>query len=298
VTDENLATNPNPTAPTIEGTATEVAEPTNDETEISTDALESDDQAQADVEEIEEVDWEDGKKYKIPAALKAAFLKNADYTQKTQDLAQRNSEFEAAQQGFQERVKAQQANIQEYAQLYSINARLAQFQNVNWAALNADDPVKAQALHIEMSNLDRASRQLTDHLQRKEAQALDSQRQETAKRVQEGRAALAKAIPNFTPELAKTLADHGKSYGFSAQEMGSIEDPRQIQVLHKAYLWDELQKKQRAAAAKAKSEQTPQANPVPQVAGRQKAAATLSDNLSSEEWARRRNAQIANRRRA
>lgn len=291
---ENVATNPNP-GPVIEGAASEVAEPTIDETEVSTDGLEGDDQAQPDVEETEEVDWEDGKKYKIPAALKAAFLKNADYTQKTQDLATQREAFEGAKTAFQEQVKAQQANIQEYAQLYAINTRLAQFQNVNWAQLNADDPVRAQALHIEMSNLDRASRQLQDHLSRKEAQALETQRQETAKRIQEGRAALAKAIPNFTPELAKQLADHGRSYGFTAQEIGSIEDPRQIQVLHKAYLWDELQKKQRAAAAKAKTET--QANPVPQVSGRKPANTGLNDNLSPEEWAKRRNAQLANRRR-
>lgn len=283
---DDLATNPTPT-PT-EGAATEVANTPSNEPEVSNDDLDTDDQVQA-VEETEEVDWEDGKKYTVPKALKDALLRQADYTRKTQEVAEGRKALEAHQAQLRQQAEWQQANIREFAKLENINDQLAQFNNIDWQRLDQEDPVRAQALHRQWSMLKEAGRDLGQQLSYKQAQALEAQRSESAKRLQEGRAALAKAIPNFTPELAKSLRDHGTSYGFSAEEIGQIDDPRHVQVLHDAYLWREFQKKQRATATQ---KPVQQAEPVPQVQGRKPTQPGLRDDLSTEEWVKRREAQL------
>lgn len=283
---DETATNPTPenTAP-----ATEVANPQANETEVSTDDQVTDDQVTDAVEETEEVDWEDGKKYAVPKALKDALLRQADYTRKTQEVAEQRKALEARDKAFAQQAEWQQANIKEYARLEAITDRLSQFQGVNWAQLNQDDPVRAQALFIEKSNLESAQRELRDGLTQKQQQAMWEQQQNAAKRLQEGRAALAKAIPNFTPELAKSLRDHGTSYGYTPDEIGAVDDPRAVQVLHDAYLWRQYQNKQRAAA---NQKPVQQAEPVRQVTGRKPTQPGLRDDLSTEEWVKRRNQQL------
>lgn len=283
---DDLTTNP---APENTTPAPEVANTPTNETEVSvTDDQIEGDQVEA-VEETEEVDWEDGKKYAVPKALKDALLRQADYTRKTQEVAAQRKELESRQEAIRQHAEWQQANIKEYARLEAITDRLSQFQNVNWAQLNQDDPVRAQALFIEKSNLESAQRELRDTLTQKQQQALWTQQQEAAKRIQEGRAALAKAIPNFTPELAKSLRDHGTSYGYTAEEIGAVDDPRAVQVLHDAYLWRQYQNKQRAAASQ---KPVQQAEPVRQVTGRKPTQPGLRDDLSTEEWVKRRNQQL------
>lgn len=254
----------------------------------SDENLDTEDQDQVQVEETEEVDWE-GKKYVLPKAIKPALMMQADYTKKTQEVAEQRKALEAQQSAIAQQAEAQRANLQEYVKLHSINEQLAQFQNIDWNRLDQEDPVRAQSLSRQFSMLTYAQRQLQDHLSHKEAQALETQRSESARQLQEGRAALAKAIPNFTPELAKSLRDHGTVYGFSADDMSGITDPRQVQVLHDAYLWRQHVSKQRTAAT-----QKPQvqAEPVPQVSGRKPSPPGLRDDLSTEEWVKRREAQI------
>ncbi|HQN54185.1 MAG TPA: hypothetical protein PLL44_07105, partial [Novosphingobium sp.] len=45
-----------------------------------------------------------------------------------------------------------------HGQVAAIDARLAQFQNLNWTQLNEQDPVQAQALLIEQMQLKQARR--------------------------------------------------------------------------------------------------------------------------------------------
>lgn len=52
------------------------------------DGEEPDDQAEAEAEDAEDIEYE-GQTFRVPKVLKDAFLRNADYTQKTQEVAAR-----------------------------------------------------------------------------------------------------------------------------------------------------------------------------------------------------------------
>src|SRR5688572_22887056 len=57
-------------------------------------------------DEIIEVEWDDGKTYKIPKALEGGILKNKDYTQGKQKVADERRALEAERTANEERIKA------------------------------------------------------------------------------------------------------------------------------------------------------------------------------------------------
>ena len=120
----------------------ETTEATTDEPGLMT-------QAESDAEEI---DYE-GEKYKVPKVLKDAFLRNADYTTKTQTLAEQRREFEAQQQQAVARQEFQQKHIQAVAKVISIDERLEQFSKLDWNAITDADPVQALKLDRQMRDL-------------------------------------------------------------------------------------------------------------------------------------------------
>src|SRR5215204_3179929 len=66
--------------------------------------LEGPTEAETEAEELEEIE-RNGKKYKIPTALKSELLMQQDYTRKTQEVAEQRRAIEAEQQALEERTK-------------------------------------------------------------------------------------------------------------------------------------------------------------------------------------------------
>src|SRR5574343_151442 len=192
------------------------------------ESQESEGQPEDDGEEIEY----DGEKYKVPKPLKDAFLRQQDYTQKTQTVAEQRRAVEAQAAEVQRQAQAQQALIAEYAEAYSLDSQLKQYQAIDWPALIEADPVQAMKLDRQMREL-QTKRDLVvaTVTQKQQAQAIEAQ-QATAKRLQEGRAVLEREINGWSPELAKTLANYGQEIGFSADEMSNVTNPHAVKLLH------------------------------------------------------------------
>src|SRR5688572_615497 len=79
-------------------------------------------------EELDELEHE-GKKYRIPKALKPAFMKDADYTQKTQKLAEEKRALDARAA---QHVTRDQDIIKGYGKMHALDESIAQYQKVNW----------------------------------------------------------------------------------------------------------------------------------------------------------------------
>ena len=228
----------------------------------------------------------EGRTYRVPKALKDAFLRQADYTRKTQELAEQRRGFE------QEAVRmqaVQQADLEGYARLVSLNDQLQAFEQLDWTALERQDPVQAQSLWRQYSQLkDGRSAMIGQLLQREDQRAFETQR-EAARRIDEGRAVLAREIQGWSPELASKLSDFGqRTFGFSPEEIGGVLDPRMVKVLHLAFVGHQSQQKQ-AAARKAEASQS--AQPIRQVgatanARRPSTTEAASDRLSTADWFR------------
>lgn len=194
-------------------------------------------------DELDEIEHE-GAKYKIPKQLKDAFLRQADYTQKTQQVAEQRRAIEADREQFANIQKAQNQYLQEIAGVTAIDQRLQEFQQVNWQELMDKDPVQAMKLDRAMRDLQAQKQNLVGQIQQKRNQALNEQQTTFAKRVQEGEAMLARDIKGWSPELKGKLATYGKSLGFSDTEIAQIADPRSVKLLHRAFMYDQLVQKQ------------------------------------------------------
>ncbi len=244
----------------------------------------------APVDEDEEIDY-DGEKYKVPKKLKDAFLRQQDYTQKTQTVAEQRREVEARQQQLIAQAQAQQQHLAEYAEAYALDNQLKQFAQLDWNALTDSDPVQALKLDRQYRELQQRRAEIVSSVTQKQQQAYAQMQRENAKRIAEGQAVRAREIKGWSPEMAKELVSSAKELGFQAEELGSINDPRVVKLLHKAWQFDQLIKKQ----ATPKDKPVPQEKPVTRITASKGTVAKDPSKMTDKEFAQWRRRQIAQR---
>jgi hypothetical protein len=178
--------------------------------------------------EFAEVEDDEGAKHKIPAKLKGAFLKNADYTQKTQQHAETVRAFEAQQ-------TIAHAVINELAELKGIDRQLAEYKKVDWDAFTAQNPDQANSAWRQFQLLKEQREDVAKAVQKKAGEVTENQQREHAKLVEAGRQQLQKDIPGWSDKLASDVVQYGASkFGFTREEIAAVTDPRMIKVLHAA----------------------------------------------------------------
>lgn len=255
---------------------------------IESDSESQDTETTAEEDDSEEVDYE-GEKYKLPKKLKDALLRQQDYTQKTQAVAEQRRAIEAQALQIQQQAQLSQQYVAEYAEALSLDKELAQYKNINWNQLMDADPVQAMKLDRQMRELQaRRDHVVSSVTQKQQAQQFESQRI-AAQRLAEGRAVLEREIKGWTPETAKALASFGKEQGFTEAELAQVNDPRTVKLLHKAWQYDQLMK-----AKTAKPEPVTQERPVTRITA-SKGTVKTPEKMTDKEFAAWRRAQIRNR---
>lgn len=241
--------------------------------------------------EPEEIELEyEGQKYKVHPALKDGILRQADYTRKTQELAETRKALETTLQRAEE-VSQKERTLQ--AQI-DVNAEaIAEYQKIDWQRWVEVDPQAANKARIAYDDLFRGQETIKAQLTEATNERLAMRQQETAKRLAEGQKVLAEQIPGWGKEKAEAILSFGQeAYGLSADELREIDDPRAIVILHDAM---EYRNAQKTAATVKKVEQQQAIKPAVTVRGGGKVNRGLTDDLPIEEWAKRRNAQVAKR---
>jgi hypothetical protein len=273
-----------------------------------------------------ELEW-DGKKWALPKdaveVLKPALLRQADYTQKTQTLAEQRRAFEAEQAGFKGHVEAQKAHFQAATKLAATEDRMvsspyfevkdgAVRPKVNWAneyqlALQAsaqDGGVALASYHQHKAN---AEQMIEDHrtasgeFSQKEKDRLSNEERASATRLQKTVADIAKEIPGWTyqGELDRKILAYGTSEGLSSDDIRemALRNPKTIALLNKARIADEAQAKQKTQQT---FERQQQAAPVTRVGGsggsaQRRTTDASGDGLSTEEWVKRERERVRKR---
>lgn len=237
-----------------------------DEPELELDASEDDEQLDEDSEQDDEPetdaeDDEDSKEQPQTFKLKikgeeiekpldeviSLAQMGADYTQKTQEVAEQRRQLEdyaqtikVQEQSLQSQFEAQQSFLSEVADIKAIDNQLAQFANVDWQALSDNDFVEAQKLFFTHNQLQEQRRQVTANLTTKANEMQKQKDAQLQQRVEQGKAILAKEIPNWSQKTSQEIILAGKDYGFNDDELGTIVDPRHVKVLHDAMQWRKL----------------------------------------------------------
>lgn len=246
------------------------------------------DESTADPDE-EEVEYE-GEKYKVPAKLKDALLRQSDYTRKTQEVAEIRRQTEAEKQMIAQEREFIQHNLKDVATVTALDQQIAQYQGVNWDQLTESDPVQAMKLERQLRNLQSQREQAAAAVTQRQAHFVQMQQQEAARQLQEGQRVLQREIPGWNESLARELVDYGLKRGYAPEVLQNIRNPQFVIDLHNSYQFTKLREK---AAQKPK---VLQEKPVTRIQATKATATKDPDSMSAEEWAKWRNAQLRKKR--
>lgn len=215
-------------------------------------------QAQAESgESPEQVDVQDEEpaieRFKVPALegdgieeltaeeLKAQRLMQADYTRKTQQIAEERKAIQAERQKVEQEISQRSQTMEQ--QLAMLGRAIQSFdQQVNWDALRQLDP----AAYLEAREQQQARMQAFEHSRQQLEAVKQAQRHE---RIAQNSQRLVEALPELLdPKAARAFADKiingaGEAYGFSAQEIDALDDHRLILMAKDAIAYRELKAK-------------------------------------------------------
>ncbi|WP_133255031.1 hypothetical protein [Phenylobacterium hankyongense] len=231
----------------------------------------------------------DGKVHALPAALKGAFLRQADYTRKTQELAEHRRALEADRQAVAQHAQATNGASGDRIRLAALDHQLESFRGVDWQAYAAQDPHAAQALWGRFQGMAQARDQLayaiSHHAQRSQLQAA----REAAARMAETGQTLQREIEGWSPEVAAKLVEYAQAFGVTLDELREAADPRVWKILHRAYQAEQTGQKDGASRAAAQAQAVRPAVLVS--GGAAGGGGGVRDELGTKEWMQRRNDQ-------
>jgi len=249
----------NPVEDNSEGVSEEVVEETLEASEEEVESEEQSEEETYEAEDSDEVEEETEEEAPQTFTVKASgeekevtfdelvsgYQLGADYTKKTQELAENRKAVEAEAKAI---IEAQQVRdtyaqrLQAVEQLLTMNdstedlVSMRENDPIGYAVKVADMTEKKEQLQAVRAEQQRIAQQQ----QADRAQAMQRQiAQESAK--------LAEVLPEFSDkakgeQLRSEIRNYGKSVGFTDQELSQVYDSRHVLVLHKAAMYDKLQK--------------------------------------------------------
>ena len=247
----------------VENDADDVSEPFEDEEESTEEQpLEDSDEDDTTDEDAEDAEADSDGAYddnfeievngeKLPLGeLKKGYLRQADYTRKTQELSESTKGFESQKARLLEGVRGELTNrLQQYD---AVVRALVLPQEPDWAELARDNPAEYVAAKEEWDSKQRGIAAIQNELKGLQQQQTAHQQAAHRKMQDEGR----NVLMEMHPELASTEMLPGEKitkgqkevlglweYGvekFGKEAIESIADPKMFDVLRKAQLYDRM----------------------------------------------------------
>lgn len=238
-------------------------------------------------EETHEVEHE-GRVYRIPNALRGAFLMNADYTRKTQELADHRRALEQDRSDLNARHETLQASLDLRVALHAADEQLEAFQEVDWDSFVQEDPQGAQALWAKYQALAHTRERYVWAITHHEEQGRRQAEQELAAQMTETGRVLSREIEGWSPQIAAKLVEYAGAFGVTLDELREIADPRLWKILHRAHQGEQVLKQQATAKTVVQAQAI---RPAVSVTGAAAPTGAVRDEMGTGEWMRRRNDQ-------
>ena len=276
----NLLSGKEPEPEATEPEALEEEQPTQTVDHLTAEEEETSEEELTEEEQGEEEQQVEAQKYALPfgengevievdqAELQNYVLRQQDYTKKTQEVSEQRKAIDEERNSL--RAIQQLANQlqDEYDNLKKVEE--VEQSSEYWEQLKAENPmqylVERQELQ-ERSSERESAQQKVYHMQQ---QLAEQGKLEQQKKLYTEAQKLEEMIPEWkdqaTAEKEKAdLMQFGRSQSYSDEELNSVTDARAINMLYKAFKWDELQSKkgnlkQKALATPASSTAVRNAN--------------------------------------
>jgi ubiquitin len=218
---------------------------------VADESVESEDE-----EEYEEEEPEEAQRFTVKAAgeekevtleeLMQGYQLGADYTKKTQEVAEQRKAVEAEAKAVEEAKQVRDT----YAQrLQAIEQFLTSGEDSpeDLAAMKENDPIGYAVKVAEMTEKKEQLTQVRAEQQRLAQQQQAERQQNMAKFVQEEATKLSQVLPEFSDptkgeQIRNEIRNYGKNVGFTDNELAQVYDSRHVLILHKAMMYDKLQK--------------------------------------------------------
>ena len=231
------------------------------------DIVEDDEPEEADdeVEAVEAVEEQPEETYRVRIGdddvdltleeLRLGYMRQGDYTRKTQQVAEGRKAAEAE-------LEALTAQRESYAnQLAQLEMALNQSEPTQeyWDALQAEDPIEYVKQREALRDRRDALAQVQSEQQRVQQEQYQQLQIQTQERLKQEAEKLLDVIPEWRDADVATKQKNAvytyaqRHLGYSEQELSQIGDHRAVNALRKAYLYDELMKQKPAATKKTKS---------------------------------------------
>lgn len=241
----------------------EVVEDTEEAEEVEEEAPEEEGQAEEETEE--EVDEEeaeeeteivaeedlkytikvDGEEFEVGIdELKNGYQRQADYTRKSQALAEQRKETE--------QIQSERMQLEQERQMYANGlqmlqeqqaAKLKDFDSVDWEALKAEDPYQYMIKKDEYRDAQERVNNIVAEQQAVQQEQARQAQQARAHFVQQEYTRLIDALPEWgdnNSTIRKDIQEYASSVGFRPEEINQLADHRSILVIKKAMEYDKL----------------------------------------------------------
>jgi len=240
----------------------EVVEETQEAEEVEEEAPESEEEGQAEEETEEEVAEEeeydvvaeedlkytikvDGEELEVGIdELKNGYQRQADYTRKSQALAEQRKETE--------QIQSERQRLEQERQMYANglqmlqeqqNARLQEFNSTDWEALKNEDPYQYMLKKDEYRDAQEKVQNVQQQQVIIQQERADEAQKARAHFVQQEYARLVQALPEWNDKestVKKDVQEYAKSVGFLPEEINQLADHRSVLIIKKAMEYDKL----------------------------------------------------------
>jgi len=219
------------------------------EEEVSAESEESEEELEIVAEEdLKYTIKVDGEEYEVGIdELKSGYQRQADYTRKSQALAEQRKGTEA--------IQSERQRLEQERQMYANGlqmlqeqqtAKLQDFDKVDWETMKEEDPyqymLKKDEYRDAQERVNNAAQQQV--LIQQEQQAASNQAR--GQFVQQEYARLVAALPEWNDKdstIKKDIQEYATSVGFRPEEINQLADHRSVLVIKKAMEFDKLTKK-------------------------------------------------------
>ena len=246
----------------------EAVEETQEAEEVEEEAPEEEGQAEEETEESEQSEEEEAEeevelvaeedlKYTIKVGgeemevdideLKSGYQRQADYTRKSQALAE--------QRKGTEKIQSERMQLEQERQMYANglqmlqeqqSAKLQDFDKVEWETLKQEDPYAYMIKKDEYRDAQERVNNVAQQQQQVQNEQMQQAQQARAHFIQQEYTRLVNALPEWE-DKDSTIKDDIRKYaadvGFRPEEINQLADHRSVLVIKKAMEYDELTKK-------------------------------------------------------
>ena len=190
----------------------------------------------------------DGEEFEVGIdELKSGYQRQADYTRKSQALAEQRKETE--------NIQSERQQLEQERQMYANGlqmlqeqqtAKLQDFDKVDWETMKEEDPyqymLKKDEYRDAQERVNNAAQQQV-LIQQEQQAAVQQARGEF---IQQEYARLVAALPEWNDKdstIKKDIQEYATSVGFKPEEISQLADHRSVLVIKKAMEFDKLTKK-------------------------------------------------------